>query len=64
MQQNYYNQPTQDYYNQSTQVKYKEPEYLIRPTWRLAWGLLWRMLLIQAAIVLPIYIAVLVINLS
>jgi len=54
----------QNYYNQQTQVEYKEPEYLIRPTWKLAWGLLWRMLLIQTAIVLPIYIVVLVITLG
>jgi hypothetical protein len=28
------------------QPTYKEPEYKVRPTWSLAWGLLWRMWLI------------------
>jgi len=57
MQQQYYNQQVQD---QQTQVRYDEPEYLIRPTWKLAWGLLWRMMIIQAAIVLPIYLIIFV----
>ena len=46
----------QQYYgNQQTELKYKEPEYLIRPTWRLAWGLMWRMWILA----IPVYLIIL-----
>jgi len=56
MQPQYYNQQN---YNQPTQVEYKEPEYLVRPTWRLAWGLLWR----TCVLTMPIYLVILFITL-
>ncbi len=42
----------QNYYNPQTELKYKEPEYLVRPTWKLAWGLLWR----TWVLILPFYL--------
>ena len=48
----------QQYYNQQTQLKYKEPEYLIKPTWRLAWGLLWRWWIL----ILPFYAIIAIIT--
>jgi|GEM_PF-5225757 len=51
-----YNQQAQD---QQTQVRYDEPEYLIRPTWKLAWGLLWR----TCVLTMPIYLVILFITL-
>jgi hypothetical protein len=36
----------------------KEPEYKVRPTWSLAWGLLWRMWVLC----IPLYILVAIFN--
>ena len=36
------------------QQEWKEPEYKIRPTWKLAWGILWRMW----ALCIPFYIVI------
>lgn len=45
------------YQNQNTNINYPpEPEYLIRPTFKLAWGLWWRMIIIQLAVMVPFVI--------
>jgi len=40
------------------QPTYKEPEYKVRPTWSLDWGLLWRMWIIC----ITLYILVAIFN--
>jgi hypothetical protein len=41
-------------------TQYKEPEYKVRPTWGLAWGLLWRMWVL----LLPLYALIAFLNLG
>ncbi len=38
-------------YQQSQYQQVQEPEYKIRPTWKLAWGLMWRIWIIAIPIV-------------
>lgn len=38
-------------------------EYQIKPTFKLAWGLLWRMTLIQLIIAIPVMIIITIMNL-
>ena len=40
------------------QPTYKETEYKVKPTWGLAWGLLWRMWVLC----IPLYILVAIFN--
>jgi hypothetical protein len=37
-----------------------EPEYKMRPTWKLAWGLLWR----QFVLLMPFYLIVWIIQMA
>lgn len=45
----------QQQYQQQRQI-YREPEYKVKPTWSLAWGLLWRMWILC----IPVYIIALI----
>lgn len=35
-----------------------------KPTWSLAWGLYWRMIILQLAFIIPIYIIVLIVYMA
>jgi len=56
--------PNQPGPSQQAKIKYEEPEYLVKPTWRLAWGLFWRMILFYLAMLGPIYLVVTLIALA